>query len=42
MAKTTAHKRTILNIKKQEEVDLELSIFVKNLNSNSWPSPFKM
>ena len=41
MAKTTAHKRTILNIKKQVEVDLELSILVKNLNSISWPSPFK-
>ncbi len=42
IAKTTAHKRTILNIKKQVEVDLELSILVKNLNSISWPSPFKM
>ncbi len=42
LANMTAHKRTILNIKKQEEVALELSIFVKNLNSISWPSPFKM
>ncbi len=45
MAIAIAHQSNILEIQKPEEylnyLDLELFNFIKNLNSISWPSPFK-